>query len=187
LIGYARVSTIDQHPEAQTTALEGAGVERVFTHHGVSGAKASRPQLAACLDYARRGDTLVVWRLDRLGRSVSHLVAAMADLRRRGVEFRSLTESIDTTTAAGKLVFHVFAALAEFERDLIRERTLAGLPAARASGKQLGRRPAMSPERTRVAARLLAEGQPVAQIARTLGVGRATLYRTLPIGSGKAD
>jgi DNA invertase Pin-like site-specific DNA recombinase len=182
-IGYARVSTLDQRPEMQTEALAGAGCERVFTDHGVSGARASRPELDACLAYLRRGDTLTVWKLDRLGRSVSHLVHVVEDLRGRGVQFVSLTEGFDTTTPAGRLLFHILAALAEMERELIRERTLAGIARAQAEGRMGGRRTVMGPERIRVASAMLAEGRPVSEVARVLGVGRATLYRALPIGT----
>jgi DNA invertase Pin-like site-specific DNA recombinase len=181
-IGYARVSTLDQHPETQAAALQGAGCERIFTDHGVSGAKASRPQLDACLAYLREGDQLVVWKLDRLGRSVSHLVHVVAELRGRGVQFVSLTEGFDTTTPQGRLLFHILAALAEMERELIRERTLAGIERAKAEGRMGGRKTVMSPERIRVASAMLAEGRPVSEVAKVLGVGRATLYRALPIG-----
>jgi DNA invertase Pin-like site-specific DNA recombinase len=126
LLGYARVSTTDQQPGLQVDALERAGCYRVFTETA-SGARADRPVLAQVLDQLRPGDTLIVWKLDRLGRSLRHLVDVVTGLADRGVGFRSLQESIDTTTPGGKLVFHVFAALAEFERDLIRERTTAGL------------------------------------------------------------
>lgn len=137
-IGYARVSTTDQHLDLQTDALHAAGCERLYTDT-VSGAKVDRPGLTAALDACRPGDTLVVWKLDRLGRSLPHLVETVRDLIARGVGFQSLQESIDTTTSGGKLVFHIFASLAEFERDLIRERTNAGLSAARARGRKGGR------------------------------------------------
>jgi DNA invertase Pin-like site-specific DNA recombinase len=172
------VSTVDQHPQTQAAALQGARCERVFTDHGVSGAKASRPQLDACLAYLREGDQLVVWKLDRLGRSVSHLVHVVAELRGRGVQFVSLTEGFDTTTPAGRLLFHILAALAEMERELTRERTLAGIARAQAEGRMGGRRTVMSPERVRVASAMLAEGRPVSEVAKVLGVGRATLYRS---------
>ncbi len=139
LLGYARVSTLEQEPSLQLDALETAGCERTYTDHA-SGALADRPELAQAPDHLRRGDTLVVWRLDRLGRSLRHLVDTVGVLEERGVGFRSLTESIDTTTPGGRHVFHVFAALAESERDLIRERTHAGLAAARARGRRGGRR-----------------------------------------------
>lgn len=140
LIGYARVSTADQKLDLQNDALTKAGCERIFTDTA-GGAGAERTGLEQALSFARKGDTIVVWKLDRLGRSLRHLVETLAALRDRGIGFRSLQESIDTTTSGGKLVFHVFAALAEFERDLIRERTRAGLDAARARGKKGGRRP----------------------------------------------
>jgi hypothetical protein len=133
LLGVARVSTADQQPQLQVDALERAGCYRVFTETA-SGARADRPTLEQLLDQLRPGDTLVVWKLDRLGRSLRHLVDPVTGLADRGIGFRSLQEAIDTTTPGGKLVFHVFAALAEFERDLIRERTSAGLAAARAPG-----------------------------------------------------
>jgi DNA invertase Pin-like site-specific DNA recombinase len=181
-IGYARVSTLDQHPGMQVEALKAAGCEEVFTDHGVSGTKSSRPELDRCLAYLRKGDQLVVWKLDRLGRSVSHLVHVIEDLRGRGVQFVSLTEGFDTTTPGGRLMFHILAALAEMERELIRERTLAGIERAAAEGRMGGRRTVMSPERVRVASAMLAEGRPVSEVAKVLGVGRATLYRALPIG-----
>ena len=138
LIGYARVSTSDQRLDLQQDALRGAGCERIFTD-SVSGAKTERLGLTAVLDACRAGDILVVWKLDRLGRSLAHLVATVEDLAGRSVGFRSLQEQLDTTTAGGKLIFHLFASLAEFERDLIRERTHAGLTAARARGRNGGR------------------------------------------------
>ena len=124
----------------------------------------------------------MVWKLDRLGRSVSHLVHVVEDLRHRGVQFTTLTEQLDTTTAAGRLMFHILAGLAEMERELIRERTLAGIERARAAGRLGGRKTVMSQERVRVASAMLAEGRPVSEVAKVLGVGRATLYRALPIG-----
>ena len=138
LIGYARVSISDQRLDLQQDALRGAGCERIFTD-SVSGAKTERLGLTAALDACRAGDILVVWKLDRLGRSLAHLVATVEDLAGRSVGFRSLQEQLDTTTAGGKLIFHLFASLAEFERDLIRERTHAGLTAARARGRNGGR------------------------------------------------
>ncbi|WP_344144354.1 recombinase family protein, partial [Polymorphospora rubra] len=144
LIGYARVSTTDQRHALQTDALTTAGCTRTFTDTA-SGKLDERPGLAQVLDYLRAGDTLVVWRLDRLGRSVQHLTTTVAGLAERGIEFRSLTEGIDTSTAAGKLIFHIFASLAEFERSLIVERTRAGLDAAAARGRKGGRPPKMTP------------------------------------------
>ncbi len=179
LIGYARVSTEDQSLDLQTDALDRVGCARVFTDVA-SGALAERPQLTAALDYVRPGDTLVVWRLDRLGRSLGHLVATVLALQEREVGFMSTEESIDTTTATGRLVFHVFAAMAEFERDLVRERTRAGLRAARARGRVGGRKPALSPQKAAVVRRLYVERQhTVAEIAAMVGVSRATIYRCL--------
>jgi len=179
LLGYARVSTLEQDPALQHDALAAADCVRVFTDQA-SGALDERVELARVLDHARAGDTVVVWRLDRLGRSLRHLVDTITELEHRGVGFRSLSESIDTTTPGGKLVFHIFAALAEFERDLIRERTRAGLEAARARGRNGGRPSVMTAEKLRVARELYeAREHTTAQIARVLGVSRATLYRHL--------
>jgi DNA invertase Pin-like site-specific DNA recombinase len=189
LVGYARVSTADQNLDLQVDALDRAGCVRAFTDTA-SGSLAERPQLDAALDYLRRGDTLVVWRLDRLGRSLRHLVETVTALQERGVGFRSIQESIDTTTSGGRLVFHVFCALAEFERDLIRERTHAGLAAARARGRVGGRKPALTPQKAAVARRLYDERKhTVAEIARIVGVSRATLYRNLApnAASGRDD
>ena len=179
LVGYVRVSTHEQETSLQQDALEAAGCERIFADRA-SGALAERPELARALEYARQGDTLVVWRLDRLGRSLRDLIETVTALGERGVGFRSLTESIDTTTPGGRLVFHVFAALAEFERDLIRERTQAGLSAARARGRRGGRPPAMSGEQVAVARAMYdSHEHTTAKIAEVLGVSRATLYRHL--------
>jgi DNA invertase Pin-like site-specific DNA recombinase len=178
-LGYARVSTLDQDPALQTDALDAAGCYRVWTDKA-SGKLDKRPQLDAVLDQLRPGDTLVVWRLDRLGRSMKHLIAVVADLEERGVGFRSLTENIDTTTPAGKLIFHIFGALAEFERELIRERTMAGLAAARARGRTGGRPSVMTPERLKVARAMLDTGDHTAKtIAETIGVSRSSMYRAL--------
>lgn len=179
LIGYARVSTADQNPELQSDALRAAGCARIFTDHA-SGAKTSRPELDRALDQLRAGDTLVVWKLDRLGRSLPHLVETVKDLADRDVGFRSLQDPVDTTTSGGRLVFHIFAALAEFERDLIRERTHAGLAAARARGRVGGRKRALTPAQVEMARELLADRErDVASVAATFGVNRATLYRAL--------
>lgn len=178
MIGYARVSTADQHVQAQTDALGAAGCERVFTDHA-SGVRASRPELDAALDYLREGDTLVVWRLDRLGRSLPHLIEVVELLGERGIDFRSLTEAIDTTTPTGRLLFHVAGAFAEFERDLVRERTHAGLTAARARGRVGGRPTVMTPERVRQAQRMREDGQSIGAIAEVLGVGRSSVGRAL--------
>jgi DNA invertase Pin-like site-specific DNA recombinase len=182
-IGYARVSTGEQTLDLQLDALAKVGCDKVFTETA-SGTKSERPLLKEALAYARSGDTIVVWRLDRLGRSLQHLIATVSDLRDRGVGFRSLTEQIDTTTSGGKLIFHVFGALAEFERDLIGERTHAGLAAARARGRTGGRpRALVDPKQLALAQRLYEDGETdVATICRTLGISRATLYRVLKTG-----
>lgn len=180
LIGYARVSTVDQTMALQQDALSQAGCERVYTDT-MSGALADRPGLNSALEHARAGDTLVVWRLDRLGRSIGHLIATVAQLDAAGIGLRSVTEQLDTTTAGGRLILHIFAALAQFERDLIRERTAAGLQAARARGRLGGRRRVAGlddPRKVRLAQTLYDSRQHTAdEIARQLGVSRATLYR----------
>lgn len=179
--GYARTSTIDQDPQLQLQlqldALAGVGVDaaRVFVEMA-SGVLTSRPRLEELLGLLRPGDTLVVWRLDRLGRNLAHLVETITALGERGVGFVSLAEAIDTTTAAGRLLFGILASLAAFERELIRERTAAGLAAARARGRVGGRPPVMTPDKLAVARRMLADGKPKAVIARTIGVSRPTLY-----------
>jgi DNA invertase Pin-like site-specific DNA recombinase len=179
-IGYARVSTSGQLLDRQMRALTEAGCLRTFADTQ-SGKTADRPELAACLDYLRPGDTLVVPSLDRLSRSLQDLIGLVAELRRRGVGFSSLHEALDTTTPGGRLVFHVFAALAEFIRELIVEGTHEGLEAARARGVRLGRPPAMTPEQVRHARDLLARpDNSVASIARLLGVSRSTLYKYVP-------
>jgi DNA invertase Pin-like site-specific DNA recombinase len=178
-LGYARVSTGDQSPDLQLDALRAAGCYRVFVDTA-SGALAARPELAQVLDQLRPGDTLVVWKLDRLGRSLRHLIDTVGELERRGIGFKSLRESVDTTTPGGRLVFHLFGALAEFERDLLRERTAAGLAAARARGRTGGRPPVLTPQKLAVARQLYDSRQhTVAAIAATLGVSRASLYRHL--------
>ena len=187
LVGYARVSTSDQSPDLQIDALRQSGCAKVFTDKA-SGSLAERPQLTAALEYLRAGDTLVVWRIDRLGRSLPHLVQTVLALQERGVGFRSLNESIDTTTPGGRLVFHLFAALAEFERDLIRERTRAGLVAARSRGRVGGRKPVLTPEKAAAAKRMYdSRDVPISEIARVLGVSRATLYRSLGAANSKTS
>jgi DNA invertase Pin-like site-specific DNA recombinase len=182
LVGYARVSTDQQNLALQLDALGQAGCKRVFKDTG-SGSLKHRPQLDACLDYVRDGDTLVVWRLDRLGRGLKHLIDAIEQLHEREIGFRSLTEQIDTTTAGGMLQFHIFGALAQFEREIIRERTRAGLAAARARGR-LGGRPSVITDEKLTAARLMREEKhSMRAIATTLGVSRATLYRHLELTS----
>ena len=177
LVGYARVSTADQKLDLQLDALREAGCERIFTDEA-SGAKTQRPGLGEALSFVRAGDTVVVWRLDRFGRSLKDLVARVEALREQGVGFRSLTEGIDTTSPTGKLVFHLFGALAEFERDLIRERTMAGLVSARARGRKGGRPRAMDEEKIRIASRLMQDpGISITEVCRAIGVSSATLYR----------
>src|SRR3984893_9857477 len=156
LIGYARVSTAEQNLDLQTDALNRAGCEKLFTDKA-GGARAERPGLDQALAHLRKGDTLVVWKLDRLGRSIRHLIETVGRLQEQKVGFRSLQESIDTTTSGGKLIFHVFAALAEFERDIIRERTRAGLAAARSRGRKGGRPPKLSESQRSMARRLLSD------------------------------
>jgi DNA invertase Pin-like site-specific DNA recombinase len=177
-IGYARVSAADQNPDLQLDALAAAGCDRVFVEK-MSGAARERPQLAAALEYVRPGDVLVVWKLDRLGRSLRHLLDTVAALEQRGVGFRSLKESIDTTTATGRLIFHIFAALAEFEREMIRERADAGRAAARARGETGGRPMKMTPAKLEAARLLMAGGASLRQAARAVDVGRSTLSRHL--------
>jgi DNA invertase Pin-like site-specific DNA recombinase len=178
LIGYARVSTEDQNLDLQLDALDGAGCTRVFRDVG-SGSLKGRPQLDACLDYLRTEDTLVVWRLDRLGRGLKHLIESIDALHTREVGFRSLTEAIDTTTPAGRLQFHIFGALAEFEREVIRERTRAGLVAARARGRLGGRPSSVTEEKLAAAEAMRARRHSMGEIAAALGLSRATLYRHL--------
>ena len=179
LIGYARISTHEQSLNLQQDALAKAGCERTFTDVA-SGATAERDGLSAAFDYVRAGDTLVVWRLDRLGRSLKQLIDRITVLEQRGVGFRSLTESMDTTTSGGRLIFHVFGALAEFERAVIRERTLAGLAAARARGRCGGRPKSMNETQIAMAKAMLADRElPVRKVYEALHVSRATLYRHL--------
>src|SRR3984957_8344881 len=179
-IGYARVSTLDQNLALQEDALKEAGCGKIFIEQ-MSGAVTDRPALGEALDYARSGDTLIVWKLDRLARSMKQLIETIEKLRLRNIGFRSLTEAIDTTTAQGVLVFHMFSALAEFERALIRERTRAGLAAAKRAGRRGGRPPKMTEDDLDVARTLLANPTiTVADIADRLGVSPATLYRYLP-------
>lgn len=178
LVGYARVSTADQSLDLQRDALKKAGCKKVFTDVA-SGAKSERNGLAKALEFARSGDTLVVWRLDRLGRSLPHLIESVRGLQGRKVGFRSLQENIDTTTSGGKLVFHLFGALAEFERDIISDRTNAGLVAARARGRFGGRPRVLDAEKTKLARTLHKDGTTPAVICATLGISRSSLYRYL--------
>ena len=181
-VGYARVSTRDQDPSLQTDALREAGCDRIYEDRA-SGAQRDRPQLREALDYMRQGDVLVVWRLDRLARSMRQLITTVDDLEERGIEFQSLTESIDTTTPGGKLVFHVFGAVAEFERSIMQERTRAGLDAARQRGRTGGRPPALTDEQLAFAWTVLSHSDaPVRELAKQLSVSPATLYRHFPGG-----
>lgn len=184
--GYARVSTAGQDESLQLDALEQAGCDRVFTDHA-SGATSRRPALDELLGMVRRGDVLVIWRLDRLGRSLRHLLEVVGDLEQRDVALKSLSESIDTSTPAGRLVLHTFGALAEFERDLIRERTEAGLAAARARGRVGGRPSVMTPPKREQATRMLSDGLRISTVAQVLGVSRASLYRARVTGESNSD
>lgn len=179
LIGYARVSTADQSLDMQVSALKKAGCDQVFTDVA-SGAKADRPGLQKALEYLRKGDTLMVWKLDRLGRTLPHLVRTVDDLRARGVGFSSITDGFDTSNPQGKLMFNVIAMLAEYERDLISERTKASLGAAKARGRKGGRRVTVTPEVLEKARVLMNKrGMTVERAAYALSVGRSTLYRAL--------
>lgn len=178
VIGYARVSTDRQDAALQTDALAAAGAHRIFVDV-VSGAATHRPELATAIDYLRPGDVLTVWRLDRLGRSLRDLIDQVKTIEGTGAGFRSLTESIDTTTPGGRVMFHIFGALAEFERDLIQERTKAGLAAAAAAGRHPGRPTVMTPERIETAVQLRGQDKSLDFIARTLGVGRGAVTRAL--------
>jgi DNA invertase Pin-like site-specific DNA recombinase len=179
LIGYARVSTHEQTLTLQRDALTNAECTKIFTDTA-SGVKTERIGLEEALAYVRKGDTLVVWRLDRLGRSLPHLITTMTGLEERSIGFKSLTEDIDTTTSGGKLIFHIFGALAEFERNLIRERTQAGLTAARARGRIGGRPKALTPERRRIAQALYDDQKnSIAEICRMLNISKVTLYRSI--------
>lgn len=179
VIGYARVSTNDQTLDTQLEALSRSGCDRIFSEKA-SGRRADRPELAAALSYLRPDDTFVVWRLDRLGRNLRHLIDVVQGLRDAGVEFRSINEGFDTSTPGGRLIFHVFGAFAEFERDLTEERTRETIATKRARGAQIGRRTAVTPDRLAEAQRMLDSGEhSVTSVARVLGIGRSTLYRAL--------
>lgn len=176
LIGYARVSTLDQSTSLQRDALTAAGCLSIFTDTA-SGSKDDRPGLAAAMAAVVSGDVLTVWKLDRLGRSLSHLLATVDELKARGVGFRTLTESFDTTTAGGVLIFQIFGALAQFERTLIRERTIAGIASAKARGRVGGRPPKLSRQQIEHAKTLIGGGASVRDVALTLRVSKATVYR----------
>jgi DNA invertase Pin-like site-specific DNA recombinase len=179
LVGYGRVSTQDQDPGLQEDALRAAGCEKLFIEK-VSSGKKDRPQLAAALDYVREGDTLVVWRLDRLARSLHQLIETVHGLEQRGIALKSIMEPhIDTSTPGGKLVFNIFGSIAEFERAIIRERTKAGVMAAKARGRAGGRPAKLVGERVEHARNLLASGSSVSSVARSMGISRASLHRAL--------
>jgi len=187
-VGYARVSTIDQDPALQLDALAVAGCGTVFEDRA-SGAKADRAGLLAVLDHVRDGDVLIVWKLDRLGRSLPHLIETVTRLEKRGVGFRSITEAIDTTTPGGRLVFHLFGALGQFERDLIQERTRAGLAAAAVRGHKGGRKPVVTDDKLRRAREMVTKGLTVREAATRLRVGKTALYEAfaaLDVGAGSA-
>lgn len=186
-IGYARVSTQDQTAALQLDALRAAGCERIF-EETASGANADRPGLADALAFARPGDVLVIWRLDRLGRSLRDLIDLAADLREREVELCSLQEAIDTTTAGGKMLFHIMAALAEFERNLIQERTKAGLASARARGRKGGRRGISAAVKEAIKSAAADPSANITAVCEALGINRATFYRHAPkVAEVKAD
>ena len=179
LIGYARVSTQDQNLTLQREALINAGCEKVFEDK-VSGTRADRPGLSKTLEMLREGDTLVVWKLDRLGRSVKQLVDMVSELNKQGIQFKSLTDSIDTGTTSGRFFFHVMASLAEMERELTIERTRAGLEVAKKLGRKGGRKPKMTDSKIESDKKLLSSGVPPKEVAKNLGVSVSTLYRWLP-------
>jgi DNA invertase Pin-like site-specific DNA recombinase len=182
LVGYCRVSTADQNAELQVDALTAAGCDRIFTDHA-SGKLEHRPALDTMMELLRPGDVVLIWRLDRLGRSVKHLLEMVAQLESRGVGLRSLCESIDTTTPTGRLTLHLFASIGQFERDLLLERTNAGLAAARARGRKGGRPTVMTPDKVQTARTMYnSRDYDVAAIGRVLGVSRASIYRALTPG-----
>jgi DNA invertase Pin-like site-specific DNA recombinase len=179
IIGYARVSTHDQNLDSQLDALQKADCEQIFQEK-ITGKTKDRPELISCLKALRKGDVLVVWKLDRLARSLKDLVEITTDLNQREIGFKSLTEAIDTTSATGRLVFHIFGALAEFEHSLIRERTIAGLDAARARGRKGGRKPSMSENDIKKAKAMLSDPQITkTEVAKHFGVSRVTLNSSL--------
>jgi len=184
LIGYARVSTDDQNLDLQIDALTKDGCDRILEDH-ISGAKAERPGLQEALNYARVGDTIVVWRLDRLSRSLKDLIEMVTQLESRGIGLKSLQEAIDTSSSSGKLIFHIFGALAEFERNLIRERTQAGLQAARARGRKGGRPKSLNKDKQALAVKLYEEKKhTIKQICQMMGISKPTLYKYVETAKG---
>lgn len=179
-VGYVRVSKHEQSEDLQKDAMVKAGVEKFF-YDKASGAREDRPGLAEAMAYMRAGDTLVVWKLDRLGRSLSHLITIIADLGKRGIDFASLTETIDTNTPGGRLIFHVMGAIAQFERDLIRERTTAGLAAARARGRKGGRKPVLTEKKKAQAQQMYDAGIPAVEIQQALRIASTTFYRYIKV------
>lgn len=186
LIGYARVSTEDQNLDLQLDALKAAGCYQICSDQ-ISGVAKDRPGLVEAFKYLRPGDTLVVWKLDRLGRTVKGLVDLVEELQVKEIQFKSLTDGIDTSTASGRFFFHVMAAIAQMERELIKERTKAGLAAAKARGRIGGRKTVMDASKIAAAKKLLDAGTPATDVARNLGVGRATLYRAIKPASSLTD
>jgi DNA invertase Pin-like site-specific DNA recombinase len=177
--GYARVSQNDQNPALQLAALKKAGCRQVYKDNGISGATTRRPALLRCLEALATGDTLIVWKLDRLGRSLRDLIAMLDDLKQRGVKFRSLTEAIDTETPTGRAMWQMIGVLAELERSLIIERTRAGVKEAQSRGVKFGRKPKLTTEQCVHARQLIDRGEPVRAVARLLRVDRSTIYRAL--------
>lgn len=177
--GYARTSTDDQTTALQLAALKSARCSHIFEDKGMTGGNTKRPALLRCLKQLRAGDTLVVWKLDRLGRSLRDLIAMLDDLRARGVKFHSLTEAIDTATPTGRAMWQMIGVLAELERSLIAERTRAGIQAARRRGVKFGRKPSLTPAQIDHARKLIGQGEPRQYVAGLLNVGRSTLYRAL--------
>ena len=177
--GYARVSTDDQKADMQRGALKNAGCTKIFTDDGLSGTTVNRPGLRSCIRKLKRGDTLMVWKLDRLGRSLRDLITMLDDFRDRGIKFRSLTEAIDTETPTGRAMWQMIGVLAELERSLISERTRAGAAAAKARGVKFGRKPKLTRQRINQAEKLIAAGERAEDVAASFSVGRTTLYRAL--------
>lgn len=185
-IGYARVSTQEQNLSLQRDALKTAGCEKIFEDE-ISGSKDNRPGLTQVLEMLRKGDTLVVWKLDRLGRSLKSLILLVEELEQKGVNFKSITDAIDTSTPAGRFFFHMMASLAQMERELIAERTRAGLEAARRQGRVGGRKPVMTESKVKAARKLLKSGELPKDVARDLGVSIATLYRWIPAAQSSSS